>query len=191
MKPLTIVAISQDFTRTNPGGAALLRVMNAIALSHRVVCIGGTRRPEEMNSSIRYYRAPSPKRFGMLMAFVAFHLTHLLVYGGLCLRGLKPDVIQTVDVESLLGTVSTFHCCDAALRDAARQAGVRPQRGLCGRAAAFQSRLLSGIRICLQKRVCRSFRTRAIIALSEGSSRDIKKWYAPRIQPVIIPNSLS
>lgn len=190
MKTLTIVAISQDFSTANPSGAALLRVMNALADAQCVVCIGGSVRPLTMNRAITYVRAFVPPRCGMLAGFLGFHLSHLLVYAWLRIRGLRADVVQTVDAESLLGTVSTFHCCDAALLDASRRCGAGRQRGLAGLAASLQSRLLSRLRIAIQKHVCRSSRTRAIIALSQGSSRDIQHWYRPCVPLTVVPNSL-
>ena len=190
--PLRILAIAQDFSRRNPSGSALLRLLNVLSASHAVTCVGGSCRPAEMDARIRYVRAWRPARGGVLLGLAAFHLSHWLVFRWLTdVRRERFDVVQTIDSESLLGTVVTFHCCHAAYLTTMEQLGLLSWPGWRGSAAAAYTRLIYRFRAAVERRVCGSARTAAIIALSEGSAADIVRHYAPRVAPAVVPNSIA
>lgn len=189
---MRILAIAQDFSRRNPSGSALLRLLNVLAAGHAVTCVGGSRRPAEMNARIRYVRAWRPARGGVLFGLAAFHLSHWLVCRWLTtVRRERFDVVQTIDSESLLGTVVTFHCCHAAYLATMEPLGLLNGPGWRGAAAAAYTRLIYRFRAAVERRVCRSARTAAIIALSDGSAADIVRHYAPRVPPAVVPNSIA
>ena len=186
--PLAILALAHDFSPANPGGSALLRILNALAARDRVTCIGCGPRPPAMDPRIRYVPAGGFRRGGMLLRFLAARRA-LDRAGRALLRRERFDVVQTLDSESDLGTVVTFHCCHAAYREAMRARGLLAGRGLRGWLANRQIRLLLALRIALERRTCARPRTRAIVALSAGSARDLCQWYRPAVEPVVIPNA--
>jgi hypothetical protein len=189
---LRILAVSQDFSPANPSGAALLRILNGMADRNSITCLGGGPRPDRMKESIRYCRAPCLRGCGLLAAFLSFHVSHLVAWFWLrAAKGERFDVVQTIDAESLLGTVVTFHCCSAAILEVASSQGLLRGDGPLEALACFQARALYALRAWFERRVSRARRTRGIIALSAGSAEDIKRCYSPRVEPAVIPNALS
>ncbi len=191
-RSMRILAIAQDFSRRNPSGSALLRLLNVLVRRHAVTCMGGTPRPAEMDPAIRYIRAWRPRRGGVLAGLLAFHASHWVAYRWLtAVRGERFDIVQTIDSESLLGTVVTFHCCHAAYLETMDRSGLLRWTGWRGHAAAAYTRLIYRFRAAVERRVCRSSRTAGIIALSAGSAADVVRHYSPRAAPVVIPNSIA
>lgn len=185
---LRILAIAHDFARS-PSGAALLRVLRPLATDHEITCLSCCARPAGWDERLRFVRTPAWSRGGLLIRFVA---AHLALPGALrkLLRHQTFDVIQTVDSECLAGTVVTFHCCHAAYRETMQRLGLFKVRGWRRRLAAGQIQLLMALRIAVERRICRSARTRLIIALSAGSAADIRHHYHPRVPVVVIPNAV-
>jgi hypothetical protein len=102
----------------------------------------------------------------------------------------KFDVIQTIDGESFLGTVITFHFCSAAYRIIARDKGLFSYRNFLEMLTSLQSWLIQLTKSFVELCVCRSRRTKVIIAVSKGLAADIERFYKPLIKPVVVPNSL-
>ncbi len=187
---LRILALTQDFSRRNPGGAALLRALRPLAARHDITCLAGGPRPEEMPAEITYLRLPRLRGCGLLAGLLWFHLAHPLAWWWLTrVRGQRFDVVQTIDAESLLGTVVTFQFCDAAYLRLAGPAGLFRGDNLASRLSGLQERLIRHLRAAVQRRVCASPRTRAIIAVSARLADDLRAAYAPRVPPVVIPNA--
>ena len=186
--PLRILALAHDFSRANPGGSSLLRVLNTLAAHDHITCMGCGPRPDAMDARITYHRAPALRRGGMLLRFLTARRA-LHRHAARLLARESFDVVQALDSECDLGTVVTFHCCHAAYRATMQAAGLLTGHGLRGRLANLQICLLLRLRIALERGVCHSPRTRAIIALSAGSARDLVQWYTPRVAPVVIPNA--
>ena len=185
---LRILAIAHDFSRS-PSGTALLRVLRPLATDHDITCLSCGPQPPAWDERMRYVHARAWSRGGLLMRFLAAHLALPQAVRRL-LRQQPFDVIQTIDSESLAGTVVTFHCCHAAYRETMRQRGLFTVHGWTRRLAILQIRLLMALRVALERRICRSPRTRMIIALSSGSAEDIRHHYQPRAPVLVIPNVL-
>ena len=187
---LRILAISQDFSNRNPGGAALLRVLAPLADRHELTCLGGGSPPPGFPSAATYVRVPRLHGCGLLANFLWFHLAHRVAWLVLTrLRGRRYDVVQTIDAESLLGTVVTFQFCDAAYLPIARQAGLFRGWNLASRLTGLQEHALRLLRRAIQRRVCAAPRTRAIIAVSARLADDLRAHCQPRVDPVVIPNA--
>ena len=186
--PLSILAISQDFSRGNPSGSVLLRMLNTLADRHRITCLGTGPRPPEMAGAIRYIRVPRVRRCGLLVAFLTFHLTHRIALAWLRARGSRFDVVQTVDAESVAGNVVTYHFCSRAYLRLARERGFLRAAGWRGIPGVLQVWCLYQLRAVVERAVARSARTRAIICLSEGLRRDVVDCYQPTAPVSVIPN---
>lgn len=169
----------------------LLRILNHLADKHSILCIGGERRPLEMNNKIEYIRSFRVSSLGLLISFISFHISHLLVYlWAVAVKKRKFDIVQTKDGESFVGNVITFHFCDAAYLRIAHQHGLFVTQGLKVIAATTQLIILYFLRTLVEMIVCKSNRTKKIIAVSRGLAEDIETYYKPKVKPVVIPNSL-
>jgi hypothetical protein len=190
-RPLNILAISQDFSNRNPSGACLLRILNSLADRHHVQCISGAGKPSGMHEKIQHIRALRISQLGMLVSLVSFHISHFLIWLWLVLfKRKKFDVIQTIDGESFLGTVVTFHFCSAAFLIVAREEELFTYRTLLEMLTSLQARMIHLLKSLVELYVCRSARTKAIIAVSKGLSADLERFYKPNKKPVVIVNSL-
>jgi hypothetical protein len=188
---MRILAITQDFSRRNPGGWALACILNDLADRHDIMCIGGAPRPDELHASITYCRAFRIQHAGIFAGLITFHLSHFFIWLWLSyVRRKKFDVIQTIDAESLIGTVVTFQFCDAAFLELAKQYRLFNASTWRGRIGAMNELIIRKFRTVIQRRVCRSHRTRAIIAVSSQLAEHLTQHYQPAVTPVVITNPI-
>ena len=189
--PLKILAISQDFSKRNPSGGALLRILNQLSDNHNVLCIGGSDRPFEMKNNIDYIRSFRISKLGTLISYLTFHVSHYIVCVWLIkFKRRQFDVIQTIDGESFIGSVVTFHFCDAAYIRLAREKNLYKSDSLIGFLVSLQAKIIYHLRAYVEARNCRADHVKCIIAVSKGLSDEIERFYKPRVKPVIIPNIL-
>jgi hypothetical protein len=144
-----------------------------------------------MHQGIQHVHAFRISQLGMLLSLVTFHISHHLVWSWLVFfKRKKYDVIQTIDGESFLGTVVTFHFCSAAFRVIARDEGLFAYKNFWEMLTSLQAWLIHLIKSTVELYVCRSRRTKVLIAVSSGTAADIERFYKPLKTPVVIVNSL-
>jgi len=186
----SILAISQDFSARNPSGTAFLRVLNQLSESYDITCMGGTPRPPEIPACINYVRAHRVGGLGLLAGFVSFHVSHVFMWLWLTVvKRKRYDVVHTIDAESFLGHIITFHCCDRAFLKIIRDNGLAQSGSWLHVLSNAQALAIYNTRAWIEQRVCRARRTKAIIAVSSGLARDLDL-YQPRVKPIVIPNAL-
>jgi glycosyltransferase involved in cell wall biosynthesis len=116
-------------TATNPVGSCHLHMLEALCGTNDFT-VFAVRFDNPCPARIRWVRIPAPAR-PLVLLFIVYHLLCPLYYWAHRLRrGVRFDVVQTVESNALVGSVSYAHFCHAwYLRRHWKDSGARGWRG--------------------------------------------------------------
>lgn len=117
-------------TATNPAGSCHLKMLECLCQEHQFT-VFSVRFENPCPERIEWVRIPVPRR-PLALLFVLYHVLAPLWYWAYRLRrGVRFDLAQAIESNSVLGDISYVHFCHAAyLREHWSDSGMRGLRGL-------------------------------------------------------------